>query len=63
VKLGAPLSEAVAEPLKGVAGHYGVGSSIPLSGFDAGEYTLKLKVIDTISKQTYNMEQPFKVTK
>jgi GWxTD domain-containing protein len=63
VKMSAPLSEAVAEPLKGVAGHFGVGSSIPLSGFEPGEYTLKLKVIDTVTKQTYNMEQPFKVTK
>ena len=63
MKMGAPLAEAVAEPLKGVPGHFGVGSSIPLASFDAGDYTLKLKVIDTISKQTYNMEQPFKVTK
>jgi GWxTD domain-containing protein len=63
VKMGAPLSEAVAEPLKGVPGHYGIGSSIPLSGFEPGDYTIKLKVIDTVSKQTYNMEQPFKVTK
>ena len=63
IKRSAPLSEAVVQPLKGVTGHYGVGSSIPLSGFEPGDYTLKLKVIDTNAKQTYNMEQPFTVKK
>lgn len=61
VKMSAPLSPAVAEPLKGVDGHYAIGSSIPLDGFESGNYTLKIKVIDTVSKQNYTMEQNFKV--
>lgn len=61
IKMGAPLAEAGAEALKGVPGHYGIGSSIPLAGFKPGDYILKIKVIDTVSKQTYNMEQSFKV--
>lgn len=60
-KMGAPLQEAPAEGLKGVPGHFGVGSSIPLAGFAPGDYTIKLKVIDTIKKQTYNLEEKFKV--
>lgn len=61
VKMSAPLTEATVEPLKGVDGHYALGSSIPLEGFEAGNYLLKVRVIDTVSKQTYNMQQEFKV--
>jgi GWxTD domain-containing protein len=60
-KMGAPLQETPAEPLKGVPGHYGIGSSIPLAGFSPGEYTMKIKVIDTIKKQTYNLQEKFKI--
>lgn len=61
VKMSAPLTEASVEPLKGVDGHYALGSSIPLEGFEAGNYLLKVRVIDTVSKQIYNMQQEFKV--
>ena len=27
-----------------------------------GEYTLKMRILDTISKQSYNLEQKFKIT-
>jgi hypothetical protein len=60
-KMGAPLQEAGAEELKGVPGHYGVGASIPLAGFTPGEYTIKLKVIDTVKKKTYPLEEKFRV--
>jgi GWxTD domain-containing protein len=60
-KMGAPLQETPAEPLKGVPGHFGIGSSIPLAGFSPGEYTMKIKVIDTIKKQTYNLQEKFKI--
>lgn len=62
VKMGAPLQEAAAEPLRGVPGHFGVGSSIPLAGFSPGDYVIKVKVIDTVKKQTYNLEEKFKIT-
>jgi GWxTD domain-containing protein len=61
VKMGAPLHEAAAEPLKGVPGHFGVGSSIPLAGFSPGDYVIKVKVIDTVKKQTYNLEEKFRI--
>jgi GWxTD domain-containing protein len=61
VKQSSPLQETPAEPLKGVQGHYAIGSSIPLAGFAPGDYTLKVKLIDTVSKKTYEMEENFKV--
>ena len=42
-------------------GHYGVGSSIPLSSFKPGSYTLKVKVTDTVKKVSYNLSDDFKV--
>ncbi len=63
----APLSDAVALPLSGAPGpgQYAVISSIPFAEMskplDAGDYTLKVKLIDTVSKQTYNLEQSFKI--
>lgn len=61
VKMGSPLQEVVAEPLKGVAGHFAVGGSIPLSGFKPGDYTLKIKLIDTVSQKTFETTATFKV--
>lgn len=61
-KLGAPLQEAPAEELKGVPGHFGVGSSIPLAGFAPGDYTIKIKVIDTVKKQNYTLQEQFKIS-
>ena len=47
--------------LKGVPGHYGLGSSMPLSSFKPGTYTLKIKAIDTVKKMTYTMQDTFKI--
>jgi hypothetical protein len=57
----APLAEVDVQELKGVPGHYAIGSAIPLTGFAPGEYTMKVKVIDTVSKLTYNLQDSFKV--
>lgn len=65
--IAAPLSDAPALPLTGAAGpgQYAIISSIPLGEMTKplapGDYTLKMKLIDTVSKQTYNLEQPFKI--
>jgi GWxTD domain-containing protein len=65
---GAPLSDAQALPLSGAVGpgEYAIISGIPLSQMakplPPGEYTLKMKILDTISKQSYNLEQKFKIT-
>lgn len=61
VVMGRPLSELEVEPLKGVPGHYGAGAALPLTTFAPGDYVIKLKVIDTVRKQTYNLEEKFKV--
>ena len=61
-KLGAPLREVQAIEMKGVPGHYGVGSGIPLASFKPGEYTLTVRVIDTVRQQSYTFYEKFRVT-
>jgi hypothetical protein len=61
VTMSSPPAEASLIELKGVPGHYGVGSSLDLSGFRPGSYTLKVKVTDTNNKQSYNLQETFKV--
>jgi hypothetical protein len=61
-KLSAPLREVEAVEVKGVPGHYGVGSGIPLASFQPGEYTLTVKVIDTVRKMSYTFYEKFRVT-
>ena len=66
---GAPLSDVQAAPLSGKtgAGEYAIVNGIPLSQLSKplapGDYTLKMKIIDTITKQSYNLEQKFTVEK
>jgi hypothetical protein len=60
-KLSAPLRDVEAVEVKGVPGHYGVGSGIPLASFQPGEYTLTVKVIDTIRKMSYTFYEKFRV--
>jgi hypothetical protein len=60
-KLSAPLREVEAVEVKGVPGHYGVGSGIPLASFQPGEYTLTVRVIDTIRKMSYTFYEKFRV--
>ena len=61
VKMAAPMAPTPAEALKGVEGHFGVGSSIPLSGFKPGDYTMKLTVVDSVKNANYTLQQDFKV--
>ena len=56
-----PPMEAAAVPMKGMPGHYGVGSSIPLQAIPAGDYTFTIKVIDTVKKASYTISDKFKV--
>ena len=65
---GAPLSDANALPLSGAAGpgQYAIINSIPLAQMTkplpAGSYTLKMKIIDTIAKQSYTLDQKFTIS-
>jgi hypothetical protein len=61
VKMTAPPREADMMEMRGVPGHYGVGSAIPLESFRAGEYTLTVKVIDTVKKASQTMTETFRV--
>jgi len=62
-----PLADITALPLSGAPGpgQYAIIDSIQLeaikSALTPGDYLLKVKIVDTISKQTYNLEQPFKI--
>jgi GWxTD domain-containing protein len=64
----APLADAPALPLSGKdgPGHYAIISSIPLNelkpALKAGDYTLRIKVVDTVTKQSYTVDQTFKIT-
>jgi len=63
-----PLSEAAVGPLSGKPGpgHYALSDAIPLSKMSkplpAGDYTMKMKIVDTVTKQSYSLEQSFKIT-
>lgn len=49
-------SAAEATPLKGVPGHFGIGSTIDVTSLPAGDYKIRLTVTDTIAKQAYSRE-------
>src|ERR1051325_6602182 len=52
-----PQQEADASPLKGVRGHYGVGTTVDLSRLKAGDYKVRMTLNDTIANQTYQREE------
>lgn len=65
---GAPLADVPTAPLSGKPGpgEYAVVNGIPLGQLSkplpAGDYILKMRIVDTVSKQSYNLEQKFKIT-
>jgi GWxTD domain-containing protein len=65
--ISAPLTDASPLPLTGAPGpgHYAIFDWIPLAevkpALKPGNYTLKMKIVDTVSKQSYTLEQSFKV--
>lgn len=66
--ISAPLTDAAALPLTGMPGpgHFAIISLIPLAevkpALKPGDYVLKMKIVDTVSKQSYTVEQSFKVS-
>ncbi len=60
-QIAGPATLADASPLKGVPGHFGVGQTLDISRFTAGDYTLRYTVTDTISKQTYLREAQLRI--
>jgi GWxTD domain-containing protein len=60
-RMAAPPREVDAVEMRGVPGHYGIGSAIPLESFVIGDYTFTVKVIDTVKKTSYTIAGDFKV--
>jgi hypothetical protein len=65
---GAPLAETEALPLSGKPGpgQYAIMGTIPLpqlkTPLPKGDYTLRMKIVDTVAKQSYTLEQKFRIT-
>jgi hypothetical protein len=47
---------AEATPLKGMAGHYGIGNPIDIHKLAPGDYTVRVVFTDLVSKQSYTRE-------
>jgi GWxTD domain-containing protein len=64
----APPTEVPAVSLSGTTGpgHYAIINSIPLGQLSkplpAGDYSLKMKVFDTVSKQSYTVTESFRIS-
>ncbi len=64
----APLIDAAPLPLTGLPGpgHFAIVGAIPMAdikpALKPGDYTLKMKIVDMVSKQSYTVEQSFKVS-
>ena len=61
VKLAAPLMKAETQPVKDVPGRFVTGSSIRLTRFGAGEYTIRVRLVDSVLKKSYEFEERFRV--
>ena len=61
IKMAMPSYDADAQALKGMPGHFAIGTSIPLDTFKPGDYTITVKVNDTIASKTYELKDSFKV--
>ena len=51
-----PPTPAVATPLKGMAGHYGVGNPIDIAKLQPGDYTLRVVITDLVAKRSFPRE-------
>jgi hypothetical protein len=52
---------AEASPLKGVKGHFGIGTTVDLSSLKAGDYKIKLALRDAAARQVIEREQAITV--
>ncbi|MEA2165747.1 MAG: hypothetical protein QOK37_3874 [Thermoanaerobaculia bacterium] len=63
-----PLTEASPLPISGSPGpgHFIILSAIPMAdvkpALKPGNYTLRMKIVDTVTKQSYTVEQSFKIS-
>jgi len=61
VELRFPMKPANAAKLQGAKEWYAVGLAIPLEGFVPGDYTIKVRIVDTVLGKNYNLEKHFRV--
>ncbi|HUP63596.1 MAG TPA: GWxTD domain-containing protein [Thermoanaerobaculia bacterium] len=61
VKMAAPAEETPAQELKDVPGHWAVGQAMPLESFTPGEYTLAVKVTNTVNSQSWDLQGKFRI--
>ena len=54
--IGGPPMPAEATPLKGMAGHYGIGNTIDIAKLKPGDYTVRVVFTDLLSKQAFTRE-------
>jgi hypothetical protein len=52
---------ADALPLKGMAGHFGVGQTVDVSSLKPGQYKLRYTVTDTLAKQSWTREETLRI--
>jgi hypothetical protein len=56
-----PPTPAEATPLKGMAGHYGIGNPIDVAKLAPGDYTVRVVFMDLVSKQSFTREAPIHI--
>ena len=61
VTMSAPTMPAAVSPVRDLEGHYMIGSSFPPGAFQPGEYLLKARLLDSVTKKSWNLEAPFSV--
>jgi len=60
-KVSGPPTPAEATPLKGVAGHYGIGNTIDVSALEPGEYRVRVTVTDAVAKTSVTREAALRI--
>jgi hypothetical protein len=61
VRFELPFQEIETIKLKDLEGRYGLGMAFPLKDFQPGKYTVKLRVIDTVLRESYEAERTIEV--
>jgi len=61
IKKTLPFQDIETIPMKGVKNHYGLVMGFPLKDFAPGQYTVKIKVLDTVLKKSYEAERAFTI--
>ena len=63
VKIVGAAEETPARELKGAAGRWAIGQSLPLESFEPGEYAITLRVTDLTTKQGWDLAGPFRIVR